>query len=173
MIALYIVLTVVLLIVVWDLKARRSLKQFRLLDPVDDNQPKYISPLASDPVISYAKFFYETAFIKKSDFNRALRMLNSKDKSKMRVGMFFGRHFIFSWNPRVHREVLMKESFKFEKVKNVMKTLDDLFGESLFAVEGEKWKNQKQILSASFHHEYIRNLRSEEQRVGKECRCRW
>ena len=89
MIALYIVAAVVLLIVVWDLSGRRSLKRFRLVEETETkNKPKFITPLQADPILGYAKFFYETAFHKKSDFERALTMLQSKDTSKMRVGKY-------------------------------------------------------------------------------------
>ena len=86
MIALYIVAAVVLLIVVWDLSGRRSLKRFRLLEENTTKKPKYITPLQPDPLLSYAKFFYETAFKKQSDFERALTMLDSTNTCKMRVG---------------------------------------------------------------------------------------
>ena len=56
------------------------------------------------------------------------------------------------------KQVLIKDVANWDKLTNLLKSFDDLAGESIFAVHGDQWKNQKQILSASFHHEYIRNL---------------
>ena|SRR3990167_3365076 len=71
--------------------------------------------------------------------------------------MFFGRDFLFTWNPKVMKEVLIKNMDNWEKWTNLGKTFEDLAGDSLFVANGERWKQQSRILKPCFHHEHIRS----------------
>ena len=51
-------------------------------------------------------------------------------------------------------------------------SFQETFGNNVFAWEGTRWFKQI-LLSERFHASLGRQFRSEERRVGKECRSRW
>ena len=71
--------------------------------------------------------------------------------------MVFGIPFVITWNTEFCKQIFIKdrETFtKFIPIKSIM----DLFGNSVAIVDGEEWKKQREILNPSFKLDYIKSL---------------
>lgn len=152
----------VLLVVLYDLKLRRGLKAYRLIDAQNNpDKPKHIPFFAPDPILGLFSFLYEAGIKKESETVRLNRWLmkNTNNKTKSAVTHIAGVNILITWNPEMTKEILYKDKTQtYIKGLNFSPSFDKLMAKSVLSVEGEEWKRQRKILNPSFHFEFIKSM---------------
>lgn len=154
----------ILLVILFDLQVRSACRKIQLIE-AKQGYPKYF-PSIGDPLLGLSKFLYGAVIKKRSDyylFREAEPKVDKKFKSY--TSYFFGIHSIITWNPDYCTKIFVKDKKNWIKVKNFA-IFDELIGDSVVSVEGEKWKSQRKILNPSFSPSYIRNLVPDFIRIG-------
>ena len=91
---LILIITIIaLLLFVWDLKARKALSQYRKVE-ANEYKANVIPKLAVDPLWQYLQFFYQTVFIRQSEYVRTPKLLLNNDDLKTRAGK--RKNFLFT-----------------------------------------------------------------------------
>ena len=73
------------------------------------------------------------------------------DRVELRV---LGRRVLVLSNPRDVETVLVSKAADFGRPRAV-KNLRPMFGDGIYSSEGERWRKQRQVLQAEFHHDGI------------------
>eukprot|EP01095_Lingulamoeba_sp_RSL-Kostka_P012933 TRINITY_DN5225_c0_g1_i1.p1 TRINITY_DN5225_c0_g1~~TRINITY_DN5225_c0_g1_i1.p1 ORF type:complete len:506 (+),score=157.75 TRINITY_DN5225_c0_g1_i1:92-1609(+) len=150
----------IILVLVIELMAKKKMDSCVLVEQ-KDGYPLVIPRATNSVVVETFNGIVKPA-IGLDKENLGMKLLQAAKKNKNKTGMylswFVGRLAVTAFEEDVIKEVLVKKGDIFKKFTNFVESFDKMFGKNVASVEGETWKNQRNVINPSFHYLHLKKL---------------